>query len=133
MRLVGALLIVLLVAAGCVRTSSHERLMERMFATRGNTFYSELLYIGSTEKYDYFVERNPLGSQTHRVVHGAIFIGNRMQRTPDERLWRRCEVLGISGTNALAKILVPAGSAPPPATPPMPRPPSLFNSPDGTN
>jgi hypothetical protein len=133
MKHVGALLVVLLIAAGCVRTSSPESLTQRLLATRNNTFYSDLLYIGSTEKHDYFVERNPLGSQTHRVVIGQIAIGNRMNRTQDERLWRRCEVLGISEANALARILVPAENTPTPAPPSLPRPSSLFNSPDGTN
>lgn len=133
MKQVGALLLVLMIAAGCVRTSSHDDLAKRLSATRDITFYSDLLYTGSTEKYDYFVERNPLGSQTHRVVIGQIAIGNRMNQTQDERLWRRCEVLGISQANALARISVPDGNTPSPAPLPRPRPAPLFNSPDGTN
>jgi hypothetical protein len=133
MKRFGALLVVLLIAAGCVRTSSHESLTQRLLATRNNSFYSDLFYIGSTEKYDYFVERNPLGAQTHRVAIGQIAIGNRMKRTQDERLWRRCEVLGMWDTNAPARISVPAGSTPTTAVPPRPQPSSLFNSPDGTN
>jgi hypothetical protein len=57
---------------------ANERLTQRLLAIRHNTFYSDLLYIGSTEKYDYFVELNPLGAQTHRVAIGQIAIGHRM-------------------------------------------------------
>jgi hypothetical protein len=98
----------LFVLTGCIQTTTKDRLARRINATHSNSFISELYYIGSSPKYDYFNEQNPLGSRIYRLTSGEVSISNRMPRTEDTQLWRRCHVDAIWWTNSPTKILVPA-------------------------
>lgn len=102
-----AILLLALALTGCVRTVTERQLSDRIVATNGMSFISELYYVGSSELYDYFVEKNQIGSQTYRIARGKVAITTPMPRTDDKSRWRVCVVEGRWSADPAGKVVVP--------------------------
>jgi hypothetical protein len=93
--------IVLLLFCGCTKTVSKARLDAKATEHAGFTFPDQTYYVGSSDRYDYFVIRRGLGSSgtRYRVLQSEGAVANRFKFTKDETRWRGYGLTGIIITN----------------------------------
>ena len=101
------LILLALASAGCGHTVTQTELSDRIATTYQQSFISDLYYVGSTDRYDYFHEQNQLYNRSYRVARGEVSIPTPIPRTHETSRWRKCFVEMNRQGKSIGTIRVP--------------------------